>query len=137
MLREISNIRRRTGEYFRRWFQGQQMEVLLWEDMEHNLAGFEMSYRNGPIEFALIWEHPDHFAHYRVDDGEDFPGRHKGSPILLHDDRFDFEYLLLLFEYESKTLDNRLAQLVREKILQCPLRSPPRHSHNEGDNRDP
>lgn len=136
MLREISNIRQRTGEYFRRWFQGQQMEVLVWEDMEHNLAGFEMSYRKGLTEYALLWEHPDHFAHYRVDDGEGSFGRHKSSPVLLHDDHFEADYLLMLFELESQMLEHKLANLVRDKILQCPLRGPVKHRHDENGDLD-
>lgn len=83
-----------------------------------------------------MWKHPDHFTHYRVDDGEEFPDRHKSSPVLLHDDHFEADYLMMLFDQESQMLERKLVNLVHEKLLQCPLRVPAKNRHDINDDFD-
>ena len=56
-----------------------------------------------------------------VDDGENRPGKHKGTPILVADGAFDRASVGERFRRAATGIDPAIAELVHAKLLACPL----------------
>jgi hypothetical protein len=121
MMREIANIRQIEGEPRRRWFQGEGIDLTVWQEESGNIVEFELCYKIGWEQRALRWEQPAKYGHYLVDDGENRPGTQKASPVLFHYADFNRDWVAQLFAQESRSLEGKIAKSVYEKILQCPL----------------
>lgn len=84
MLREIRNIRQTSGEYFRRWFQGDDLDLLTWEDSAGKITRFQITRRVFAslrmLEYIL---ETDTCRIYEVDSGESEPMKFKMSGIML------------------------------------------------------
>ena len=117
MLREIKNPRQIEGELFRRWFHDDNMDLIVWLDESKVFVGFQLTYDKPYSEHALTWMKDRGFCHNRVDDGENRPGRHKGTPLLVPDGMFDLEALATRFLENSGGIDTQVSQNVYEKLL--------------------
>ncbi len=123
MLREIANLRQIQGEPQRRWFEGQELELIIWQNQRDEIIAFELYYDRHSRQLALRWETPNHYQVYNVDDGENWSGRRKGSPILMiAHKRFHPERVISLFNGESQFLETKIARWVSDKLLQYPGR---------------
>jgi hypothetical protein len=123
MMREIANVRQIAGEPRRRWFQGEGIDLTVWQEESGNIVEFELCYKIGWEQRALRWEQPAKYGHYLVDDGENRPGTQKASPVLFHYADFNRDWVAQLFAQESRSLEEMIAKFVLEKIQQCPLAS--------------
>ena len=121
MLREIANVRQIEGEPRRRWFQDEQLDLVVWEDPGQGVFGFQLAYDKQRDEHALTWMAGFGFSHERVDDGEGRPGRYKGTPILVSDGTFNMEDLAPNFLNLSEGLDKGLRDFIYKKLLDYPL----------------
>ena len=88
-MREIAQVRQVPGEARRRWFTSGEFDLFVWCDETGTVKAFQLCYDKPRSEHALVWKRDVHSAHFAVDDGEGRPFRHKGSPILVADGRFD------------------------------------------------
>lgn len=118
MFMECKQVRQIPGEPKRRWFSGKGMELIVWYADEENIFGFQLCYDFGADPRALTWTETSGFFHSGIDDGENFDGMAKQTPILVPDGIFDNQELVPLFLRESKGLPDEIAELVRTKCLE-------------------
>jgi len=55
-----------------------------------------------------------------VDDGENRPGRHKATPILLPDGAFPVQKISRLFLENSRDIDQSFVKFIYRKLLEYP-----------------
>lgn len=122
MLREIASIRQLEGEPHRRWFEDRDFDLIVWHDDSGIIIGFELCYDKRTVPYAVRWEAPAHFRHYRMDEGESRPGKPKASPVLEFTDGFMPDRIATQFQLESRQLDRKIAELVCARLFQFPAR---------------
>lgn len=121
MLTEIRNPRQISGESPRRWFHSTDMDLIVWfvnEKFGENTPpiAFQLCYDKTRAEKALYWKPALGFTHQSVDDGENDPGKHKGSPLLIPDGIFDPIAVQRRFAIEGKALPDAIRFFVDEKL---------------------
>lgn len=117
MLKEVLNVRQIPGESRRRWFSGQNMDLTVWFDNSGGIIGFELCYEKGKNEHAVRWKQGDEILNWKVDDGENRPGRYKETPVLLSDGLFEAKKIPRLFLKASRGIDRFIVKFVY-RILQ-------------------
>jgi hypothetical protein len=117
MLQQIVMPGRQEGNLLRKWFTDEFFDLIVWFDDQALIASFQLCYDKGHDEHALTWRRPSSYYHQRVDDGENRPGKHKSTPILVSDGTFDFRSLADRFKTESKNIDPAISRFVYEKLL--------------------
>jgi hypothetical protein len=120
MLTEIKQARQIPGEPPRRWFADPYFDLIVWEGEAGKIVGFQLCYGKGEDEHALTWHRDRGYLHERVDDGEGRPFRHKGTPLLLRDGRFDAAQVAERFRRQSTGIDATVSSLVYTKLLEYP-----------------
>lgn len=115
MLRE-QKVAQVAGESPRRWFSDDDWDLIIWQDDDGTILGFQICYDRLRSEHALTWDHNNGFSHQRVDDGEDRPARHKQSPILVDDGHVDFRALSARFNKKSRMMDPELVDFIAVKL---------------------
>jgi hypothetical protein len=82
-LREILPARQLAGEYHRRWFTSESLDLFVWSDEEGALQAFQFTYDKGKRERAISWHADAGLSHDIVDDGEGLVrGMYKATPLL-------------------------------------------------------
>lgn len=119
MLNEMENTKQQSGEPFRRWFNDQFFDLIVWYSSDENIYGFQLCYKIGWVEKALTWRHDRGFFHNTVDYGGLRPGGER-TPILVADGVFDKSHIFHLFKRESKEIDSNIVELVSRKIREYP-----------------
>lgn len=121
MLKEIPQVRQVAGEPQRRWFVDDEFDLIVWLDDAQRILGFQLSYnKNTPEQRALTWKPREGYTHDKVDDGEDRPGNHKSTPILVPDGAFDYKHTAQRFQTACDNLELELAQFIYNKIMAYP-----------------
>ncbi len=115
-LREIRNIRQREGEPKRRWFTSEKLDLILWQDEQDQLVGFQCCYDKPYRERALEWFINEGINHYDVDDGEQDSAGYKESPILISDGVPPITHIIEQFLEVSTELDPELKQSVLKQL---------------------
>lgn len=115
MLRE-QKVVQVAGESPRRWFSDDDWDLVIWQDGDGTIVGFQICYDRLRSEHALTWDRDSGFSHQRVDDGEDRPARHKQSPILVADGHVDFKALSARFNKKNHMMDPELADFIAVKL---------------------
>jgi hypothetical protein len=116
MLTEFLNLRQRSEEPRRRWFQSADEDLIVWFGEDDGIVGFQLCYDRSHAERALTWRHGEGYSHLRVDDGEAIGQTRKSSPVLLPDGAFDPQAMLVRFLAISTEIPAEVAQFVRAKI---------------------
>jgi len=116
MLREMSDTRQVQGEPRRRWFYGDDCELLVWLDDSDAVLGFQLSYGKTIKHRALTWKRPDHYLHTAIDTGESHPLKYKGTPILAADGVFDCAAVEESFLNEGAEVPAEYSRIVVEKL---------------------
>ena len=98
-------------------YHGVDFEIIIWYNVSDEVIGFELHYGKGEYQRALRWDSPSRYSHYGVDDGDDFQGGGKKSPILVSDGIFDFRMVAEQFREHSQEMNPDLAGFVYDKIL--------------------
>ena len=117
MLQQIDMPEREEGNLLRKWFTDEFFDLIVWFDDQALVVGFQLCYDKGHDEHALTWKQPSSYYHQRVDDGENRPGKHKSTPILVPDGTFDLRRLADQFKTQSKKIDPAISAFVYEKVL--------------------
>ncbi|MBF0153559.1 MAG: hypothetical protein HQL64_07450 [Magnetococcales bacterium] len=75
----------KKSDLLRRWFQGDECDLFVWEDEAQKLATFQLAWNHQGQERLLLWKRgAGFFSLGEVDDGEMAPERNR-SPILVSD----------------------------------------------------
>ncbi len=112
MLREIPHVKQVPGEARRRWFMDDELDLVVWFDAQDQVLGFQLTYDKPAQPHALTWHKNNGFRHDSVDDGENRPGRYKGSPILLENGPFHGHTIAERFWLAAAQLEPSLAETV-------------------------
>jgi len=116
MFKEIKNVRQIPGESMRRWFTDNDVELIMWIGRQEEIVGFQLCYKFDNEPKALTWHKSSGFLHSGIDEGDVTFGKHKKSPILIPDMRFNKEHVLMRFASSSKGLPEAIESFVRGKI---------------------
>lgn len=117
MLREIRNTQQVPGESCRRWFNDQNLDLVVWTRGDGHIDAFQLAYGKPDSEHALSWSEQGGIRHQKVDDGEGEPGRHKKTPLLVPDGAFDPTALAGLFREHATRIDEDIAGFVFRKLM--------------------
>jgi len=120
MLTLVTDPTERDGEFLRSWYSDDYFDLIVWKDEQEEIASFQLCYNRGMDEYALTWKRPASYYHQRVDDGENRPGKHKATPVLVPDGKLRVQPLAERFQQESAELDPELARFVHAKLLSFP-----------------
>ena len=115
-LIEFANVRQIPGEPRRRWFTCEDLELVVWCDESGGPIGFQLCYNNGGSEYALTWNPDRGFSHKIVDDGEQRPGKHKATPILVAGAPASATSIRERFTQVSAALPAKIAEFVDKKL---------------------
>lgn len=118
MLRELSGVRQDKGGRLRRWFQSRDEDLIVWCDKDGSMYGFQLCYDRRRHERALTWTRNHGFSHNRVDAGEGRSFRHKGSPLLVADGRFDATAMSRRFLEISTDVPREITEFVCAKLAE-------------------
>ena len=110
-LRELPRVQQVPGEPRRRWFHGHEMDLVVWEDAEGALLGFQLAYDRHRNEHSIEWRAGRGFAHYQVDDGEAV-ALSKETPFLYRNGAFERDRVLTQF----LAVAGRLPPAIREFV---------------------
>ena len=120
MLREIASVRQIPDEPRRRWFSDEHFDLVVWNDEQGGVIGFQLCYDRAHAERALTWHADTGFSHNAVDDGESRPSRYKSTPILVADGEFDPQTVAATFLGHAGVLDSESANFIYYKLLEYP-----------------
>lgn len=120
MLTEILDVRQIPNEPRRRWFRGDDLDLIVWCDDAGVPTGFQLCYDKLLSEHALTWTPELGFLHTAIDDGEDIGIKYKKTPILIADGSFDANGLSDRFAAASAQLPREIVEFVEGKLRQHP-----------------
>lgn len=120
MLREIAKVRQIPGEPARRWYSDNYFDLVIWQDLGNDIAGFQLCYDKQHGERALTWRFGSGFSHNQVDTGESRPGKHKSTPILAEDGTFNMEEIAAKFLGHCDVLESGTRDFIYHKLLEYP-----------------
>ena len=118
MLRQL-RISQRPGEFERKWFGDDSLDLIVWFGDDRRIWGFQLCYDLGRGERAMTWTPPAGYAHNRVDDGEGNPLKNL-TPILVPDGAFVADDILRRFADLSAGIDASVRDFVLEKLRGFP-----------------
>jgi hypothetical protein len=109
-------VKQIPGEPYRRWFEDDYFDLLVWENELGEIVEFQLCYDKLHYQRSLIWKKRYGYMHNKVDDGENKPGKYKATPILVDDGIFDSAAIAEKFKHKSKDLDAKVSTFVFNKI---------------------
>ena len=117
MLFENQNVSQREDGIFRRWFEDEFFELIVWydKDKRQRIKGFQLCYDRFGDERALTWLRETGFNHEKIDDTRGALSR-PSTPILVPDGIFQSDVILKRFKENSKEIDKKIAAFVKRKI---------------------
>jgi len=116
MLVEFPNLSQ-SGEGYRRLFTDEFFDLYIWYDKKDGeLTGFQLNYSVRDDPHSLTCSVGGSCTHARIDEGEDSPGRFKGTPILVSDGVFEKTPVLERFQASSLKLDTKIKNVIIEAI---------------------
>ena len=113
---EFTNVRQIPGEPRRRWFTCEDLELVVWFDESDDPMGFQLCYKNGGSEYAVTWNPDRGFSHKMIDDGEQRPGKHKATPILVSGALASARLINERFAQVSAGLPVTIAEFIGKKL---------------------
>ena len=118
MLAEYENVAQKENGIFRRWFQYDYFDLIVWYGIaDKELRGFQLCYDKNRRQHAFTWHRDSGFAHNRIDDSRE-PLGHPTTPILVQDGVFPAESLIKKFELSSANIDPLIRGMVLSKIIE-------------------
>ncbi len=117
VLKEIPNVKQERGSGRRRWFESEGFDFVVWQDKAGRCEGFQLCYDLGGGEHALTWRPDRGFAHSTVDQGDDWQGGGKQSPILIPDGEVPWAELARLWAERSTALEPAVREMVSARIV--------------------
>lgn len=99
----------------RRWYRGDDVELVVWED-DQGVRQYQLRYEHAGQDGVLEWRRTGHLYHYRLDDGESRAARVDAAPVLHPDGPGDLAWVRARFEAESEGLETALRTLVMRTL---------------------
>ena len=115
MLREIRPVKQHKNEFFRRWFEDDFFDLIVWYDERRKFSGFQLCYQKARDEHALTWLEGKGYDHHRIDSGERSVWETK-SPVLAAALGFPREQIIENFIERSSGLEREVVEYVVQKI---------------------
>jgi hypothetical protein len=112
-FKEFKSVRQEPHGY-RRWFEGADLELVVWHDETGARTGFQLLYPVADGERALTWHPAKGFAHSRVDSGDHL--LRKETPILIADGMVPWQQVEDLFQQNAASLDPDLREFVLGRL---------------------
>jgi len=117
MLHEQRNVRQVPGDYFRRWFSDENLEIVVWYDEAGALFGFQVCYDPRDQPRALTWTQKRGFSHAAIDAGEDKPTSNR-TPMLSPSHDYDAAKLREAFRTSSGGLPKHERTFIEDKLAE-------------------
>jgi hypothetical protein len=114
-FRERLPVLQKKDDMFRRWFESDGMELIVWYNNDKSIYGFQLCYFNNG-EHAITWKSENGFSHDLISNGDD--GRANRSPILIADGIFPSKMVINEFKNKSTFLEKEIANLVLNKLTE-------------------
>ncbi|HNR89791.1 MAG TPA: hypothetical protein PKM65_15755 [Spirochaetota bacterium] len=111
MLYELKNIAQKETGVFRRWFEDNYFELIVWYYHDRSVKGFQLCYDRFRDEHAITWFDGKDVEHNRVDD-ERKQGSYAPTAILVADGVFPAAAVISRFREASAQIDPEIAGLV-------------------------
>jgi hypothetical protein len=134
-VHERINVRQIPGEPKRRWFSSDDFDLIVWVADDQSFNGFELCYDKGNRERSISWRRAGGFRHMAVDDGEQRPGKHKASPVLIPDGYFDARQVHSALSAVSHMLPAEIAGYVLKALERYPQELAGRMLNDASDRR--
>ena len=119
MLKEFKSVTQKDKKGYRRWFDDEYFDLIVWYDRAGKIEGFQLCYDKFKDEHAITWRSKSGFSHDRIDDGENFVGSNM-TPILVSDGQFPYQEIIRRFEASSERIDPQVASFVLEQLRKYP-----------------
>ena len=116
MLRELNKVQQVQGEPLRRWFYDHDLDLVIWQDPQDAIVGFQLAYDKTRDEHSLSWHRERGIKHYVVDDGET-SGVTKKAPMLNLNRAADYDWVLDRFLSRSSELPPEIADFVSTTLI--------------------
>jgi len=115
MLREIGNIKQDPGQFFRRWFNDELLDLFVWYDAGGRIAGFQLCFDKDGRERALTYTDENGYSLNEVHaDGSAWD---MSSPVLvMPGTEFPRGRLLTQLRERGEALDRHLCEYLMEKL---------------------
>ncbi len=116
MLREIGNIKQDPGQFFRRWFNDEVLDLFIWYDADERIAGFQLCFdKDGGRERALTYTEENGYTLNEVHaDGSAWD---MSSPVLsAAGAEFPRGRLLAQLAERGEALDRRVREYLTGKL---------------------
>ena len=111
MMRELNKVQQAPGEPLRRWFYDHDIDLVIWQNPQNFVVGFQLAYDKTRNEHSLSWDCERGVKHYVVDDGEN-NGVTKRAPVLNLNRGADYDRVLDRFLARSSELPDEIARFV-------------------------
>ena len=116
MLREVTReVQHKKPP--QRWFTSAYFDLIVWYGAGNKIVGFELCYGKPHNEKALCWMKGKGYTHFKVNDGESEPLKHKMTPVYTADGIFDQDRVARRFIMESGNIDQSVSDYIFEKIM--------------------
>ena len=115
MLRLIDTRNPRHPD--RLWFTDHEHDLFVWFDPQKRPVGFQFSYNKNSDEHAIQWTAENGFSHDKIDDGENYDGSYKMTPIMVPDGSFDNRKIADHFKSISDNLEPGLVEFIYQVLL--------------------
>lgn len=115
MLQEILPLKQLKDEPFRRWFEDEFFDLIVWYDESDEIFAFQLCYQKSQDEHALAWLVGKGYDHYRIDTGERSVWETM-APLLRAGGMFPREQVVEKFRERSIGIEPHVVQFVLQKI---------------------
>lgn len=121
MLTELKEVSQDSADARRRWFTGDRLELVVWED-DDGVRAYQLRYSRftghggPPGDGVFDWRRGEGLAHFLLDDGEDRAARAKAAPVLKPAAGGPLLAVAEAFRAESEALEPRLRSVVDETL---------------------
>jgi hypothetical protein len=115
MLRELRNVQQVRGEPTRRWFYCHEVDLVVWENTDGTIAGFQLAYDKHRNEHSVAWNRERGFSHYVVDDGEPMAGVND-TPFLYANGPIDYGRAIAQFSAVAAEVPDEIASFVMARL---------------------
>lgn len=111
----MQNVQQVRGEAKRRWFFCHDIDLVVWEEADGAICGFQLAYDKHRDEHSFSWDKERGFSHYVVDDGEPMAGVND-TPFLYADGPFKRDRVLDLFLAMSSEVPADIVAFVEARL---------------------
>lgn len=117
MLKECHAVRQIPGEPFRRWYNDNETDLVVWLE-QYRIIGFQLLVPREGNRVVITWHEGHSPTLAGLDDGEGRPGRPKMTPLLTDCNGSNTAEMMRHFRAVSAELPSGLAQLVEQKVAE-------------------